>query len=122
MLLLVGSQRIKSSVMVYQKQCPRLAQGPDLVSSVAFPWLADLVSPDKPDSALHPQSLQGRDRSSDTSPKNTACANSPQFVPAPWPCPAWKDQLLSKAVLIHPSEQAKDLPPEVSSAEGRLDF
>lgn len=66
--------------MVYQKRCPRLAQGPVLVSSVALPQLADLVSPNKPDSALHPQSLQGRDRGNDTSPKSTASSSNTPVV------------------------------------------
>lgn len=82
MLLLVGSQRKKPSVMADQKQCPRLAEGPLLVSSVTLPWVVNLVSPNKPDTALHPQtlagSLQGRGSSGGVSPENTAsCSNTP---------------------------------------------
>lgn len=82
MLLLVGSQRIKDSVMADQKRSPRLTRSPLLVSSVALPWAVNLVSPNKPDTALHPQnlagSLQGRGSRGDVSPKNMAsCSNTP---------------------------------------------
>lgn len=69
----------KKGAMADQKQCPRLAQGPLLVSLVALPWVVNLVSPNKPDTALHLQdlsgSIQARGSSGGVSRNAPSCSN-----------------------------------------------
>lgn len=125
MLLLVGSQRVKNSVTADQKRCPRLAQGPLLVSSIGLPWVVNLVSPSKPDTARHPQNLQGRGSSGDLSPENMASGSNIPPAPTSSRRLAWRGQRLSKAARKHistPAGQGKKVPPEIPSAEGSLGF
>lgn len=115
--------------MADQKQCPRLAQGPLLVSLVAPPWAVNLASLNKPDAALHPGgsqnlagSLQGRGGSGDVSPKNVVSSLNTEAVCIDSPM---LPSLEGTAAWIHASTragQAEEAPSEVSSAEGRLRF
>ena len=115
MLLLVVSQKIKNSVIADQKRCPMLAQGPLLVSLVALSWVVNLVSPNEPDTALHPQSLagslQGRGSSGDISPKNTAsCSNTPAVCINSHALPSLERTVVVQGCLephLHPSWASK---------------